>query len=85
MTLNIPGHQALRKILVLNPKGGSGQTTLAMNLAGYFASLGRPVAHAILVPVLPSAIDIHAASRSIADLLLVANAMQKVPAEGTGP
>jgi chromosome partitioning protein len=143
MTLNIPGHQELRKIVILNPKGGSGKTTLAMNLAGYFASIGRPAAlmdfdpqgssmrwlkkrpasqnaiygvaaferkanvtrsfqlrippdirhlvvdtpaamttaqlteftpgaHAILVPVLPSAIDIHAASRLIADLLLVA-------------
>ena len=44
MTLNIPGHRELRKIVILNPKGGSGKTTLAMNLAGYFASLGRPAA-----------------------------------------
>ena len=34
MTLNIPGHRELRKIVILNPKGGSGKTTLAMNLAG---------------------------------------------------
>lgn len=149
MTLNIPGHRELRKIVILNPKGGSGKTTLAMNLAGYFASLGRPAAlmdfdpqgsgirwlnkrtptqtpiygvaafekkmnmtrsfqlrmppdirylvvdtpaaittaqlteftpgaHAILVPVLPSGIDIHAASRLIADLLRVANVSQRM-------
>ena len=149
MTLNIPGHRELRKIVILNPKGGSGKTTFAMNLAGYFASLGRPTAlmdfdpqgssmrwlkkrpqtqmpiygvaafekkmnmtrsfqlrmppeirylvvdtpaamttaqlteftpgaHAILVPVLPSAIDIHAASRLIADLLLVAKVSRRM-------
>lgn len=149
MTLNIPGHRELRKIVILNPKGGSGKTTLAMNLAGYFASLGRPAAlmdfdpqgssvgwlkrraatqtaiygvaafekktnmtrsfqlrmppdirylvvdtpaamttaqlteftpgaDAILVPVLPSAIDIDAASRLIADLLLVAKVNQRM-------
>jgi chromosome partitioning protein len=133
---------ALRKIVVLNPKGGSGKSTIATNLAAYYAHKGRAVAlmdhdpqgssmrwlklrpaelpsihaiaafekkmgvtrafalrtppgterlvvdtpaavtslqmpeltqdaHAILVPVLPSEIDIHAASRCIADLLLV--------------
>jgi chromosome partitioning protein len=133
----------MQRILVLNPKGGSGKTTVATNLAGYFASRGeRPVlsdtdpqgsstrwlkqrpserplvhgvaafernarvtrawqirippdaahvivdtpaavspqdlpditknAHAIIVPVLPSHIDIHACSKCIADLLLVA-------------
>jgi chromosome partitioning protein len=132
----------LRKILVLNPKGGSGKSTIATNLAAYYAWQGRSVAlmdhdpqgssmrwlkvrppelppiygiaafekklgvtrafawraptgterlivdtpaavtalqmreltadaHAIVVPVLPSDIDIHAASRCIADLLLV--------------
>ena len=132
----------LRKIVVLNPKGGSGKSTIATNLAAYYAHKGRSVAlmdhdpqgssmrwlklrptelppihaiaaferkmgmtrafalrtppgterlvvdtpaavtslqmpeltqdaHAILVPVLPSEIDIHAASRCIADLLLV--------------
>ncbi len=133
----------MQRILVLNPKGGSGKTTVATNLASYFASLGdHPLlsdndpqgsstrwlkkrkpeqafihgvaaferntrmtrawqmripadaghvvvdtpaaimaqdmpqmtkdAHAIIVPVLPSDIDIHACSRCIADLLLIA-------------
>jgi chromosome partitioning protein len=133
----------IRRIVVLNPKGGSGKTTVAVNLAAYYAAQGlapalldfdpqgssarwlkkrrmqqapihgvaafernRPVtrsfllripsgcarvivdtpasvpahdfaelvrgADAILVPVLPSDIDIHACSRCISDLLLVA-------------
>ncbi len=133
----------MQRIVVLNPKGGSGKTTLAINLASYFATRqGKPVlmdfdpqgsslrwvkkrqpaqppigviaafekdsrttrsfqlrvpsgtthvvidtpaaldspqmpditrdAHKILVPVLPSDIDIHACSRCIRDLLLVA-------------
>jgi len=133
----------MQRILVLNPKGGSGKTTVATNLAGYFASQGdhpllsdndpqgssmrwlkkrtaeQPVIHgiaafernsrvtrawllrippdaghvivdtpaavppqdlaeitknadAIIVPVLPSDIDIHACSKCIADLLLIA-------------
>ena len=132
-----------RKIVVLNPKGGSGKTTVAINLAAYYAVSGRvpvlmdydpqgsstrwlrkrnvdqPAIHgiaafekntrvtrsfllrtpagadrivvdtpaavapheladlvrgadSILVPVLPSDIDIHACSRCISDLLLVA-------------
>jgi len=134
---------APRRIVVLNTKGGSGKTTIATNLAAFYAASGRRVAlmdldpqgssmrwlsqrpsdappihgivgyekrlnvtrafalrsppgtehvivdtpaalpvaqmpetvrdaNAIIVPVLPSDIDIHAASRCIADLLLVA-------------
>jgi chromosome partitioning protein len=133
----------MQKIVILNPKGGSGKSTVATNLASYFAEQNRkptlmdmdhqgssmrwlskrmpqqmPVygiagfekkagvtrsfamriqndsevvivdtpaavdpqrlpeltrdAQAILVPVLPSDIDIHAATRCISDLLLVA-------------
>jgi chromosome partitioning protein len=133
----------MQRIVVLNPKGGSGKTTLAINLAAYFAGRGDSTllidrdpqgsstrwlrkrkapqaeikgiatferdsrttmswqmrvpegtekiivdspaavearampemvrdAHKVIVPVLPSDIDIHAASRCIADLLLVA-------------
>jgi chromosome partitioning protein len=133
----------MQRIVVLNPKGGSGKTTIAINLASYLASRGhRPVlmdfdpqgsslrwvrkrkpaqapihviaafekdtrttrafqlrvpdvathvvvdtpaaldsrqladmtrdADKIIVPVLPSDIDIHACSRCIRDLLLVA-------------
>ncbi|ACL71288.1 ParA family protein [Thioalkalivibrio sulfidiphilus] len=133
----------VRKVVILNPKGGSGKTTLATNLVAYYALQGllpalldmdsqgsstrwigkrsgewprvhglkgfglpsnvtrsfalRPPpetrrlvvdtpaglprdelreitrdAHRILVPVMPSDIDIHAATRCIADLLLVA-------------
>ena len=133
----------MKRIVVMNPKGGSGKTTIAINLAGYFAwRQCRPVlmdfdpqgssvrwvkkrmpsqplvrvvaafekdarttrafqlrvpedsthvivdtpaavdskqfpevtkdADKILVPVLPSDIDIHTCSRTIRDLLLVA-------------
>ena len=133
----------MQRIVVLNPKGGSGKTTIATNLASYLASRGHtPVlmdfdpqgsslrwvkkrqpsqppihviaafekdtrttrafqlrvpeetshvvvdtpaalpgqempamvrdAHKIIVPVLPSDIDIHACSRCIRDLLLIA-------------
>ena len=34
----------MRVILVANPKGGSGKTTLSTNLAGYLASAGKRVA-----------------------------------------
>jgi chromosome partitioning protein len=149
MLLNIPGHPELRKIAILNPKGGSGKTTLAVNLAAYLASTGektalmdfdpqdstmrwarqRPArrpfiysvsaceysprttrsyqlrmppdvrtlvvdtpaaiptqrlanftrgAHAILVPVLPSDMDIHAVSQLIRDLLLVAKVSRRM-------
>ena len=133
----------LNKVLILNPKGGCGKSTLATNLAAFYAQREPPpaimdydpqgstmgwldrrpddlptihgiaaykrsmqatrswqlrvpndtlnlvvdspagVSHddlreltrdstSILVPVLPSSMDIHAASRCIADLLLVA-------------
>ena len=142
------GSPKLRRIVVLNPKGGSGKTTLAFNLAGYLASTGRKVAlidmdrqgssthwlqnrsadfpvivgisasetgpgttgnqcidvpdnidyavvdapaglpgerlidytcgaHAVLVPVLPSDLDIHAASRLISNLLLKAQVSRR--------
>jgi chromosome partitioning protein len=138
-----PDRDNLHKIVVLNPKGGSGKTTLATNLASFFSRRGPPPtlvdcdpqgysirwlekrsrdrpkihgiaaykqstpsardptaqvwpdsgefivdmpagvppeqlfdetydAHSILIPVLPSAIDVHSASRFIAELLLVA-------------
>ena len=40
----------MRSILVLNAKGGSGKTTLATNLAGYYASEGAKVALADFDP-----------------------------------
>lgn len=33
----------MRTVLIANPKGGSGKTTLATNLAGFFAGQGRQV------------------------------------------
>jgi len=142
------GSASLRRIVVLNPKGGSGKTTLAFNLAGYLATTGRKVAiidmdqqgsstrwlhnrsselpaifgisaanlgfdaaenlrvalpeeieyvvvdapaglpgdqlidytcgaHAILVPVLPSDLDIHAATRLVSELLLQAQVSRR--------
>jgi chromosome partitioning protein len=133
----------MQKVVILNPKGGSGKTTIAINLASYFAvagleptlmdldaqgsstrwlskrAKGQPAIHciagyerkagvtrsfatrmpmesqrlivdtaaalepqrlpdvtrnatAIVVPVLPSDIDIHAAAKCISDLLLIA-------------
>ncbi len=34
----------MHKVVVLNPKGGSGKTTLATNLAAYYANQGERVA-----------------------------------------
>jgi len=138
-----PRQDKLNKIVILNPKGGCGKSTLATNLAACFAGRGSttavmdydpqgstmawldrrpadlPTIHgiaaykksmqatrswllrvpvetetvvidspasldhddlreltgdstSILVPILPSSMDIHAASRCVADLLLVA-------------
>lgn len=138
-----PDRDDLHKIVVLNPKGGSGKTTLATNIAGYYAMRGpaptlvdcdplgfsmrwldkRPDrlpkingvaayeetmkntgtvyvatkpetekliidlpaaispdelldvtygAHSILIPVMPSEIDVYCTSRFIAELLLIA-------------
>lgn len=33
----------MRSVLVVNPKGGAGKSTLATNLSGYFANQGRTV------------------------------------------
>jgi len=139
----VEGTDSLRRVTILNPKGGSGKTTLATNLAAYYASRGfgtslmdfdpqgssmrwlkiRPQAlppihgvaawrnepgmtrsfqlrvppgnsrvvvdtpaaleshrfdeftrdaHAIVIPVLPSQIDIHACARCIEHLLTTA-------------
>jgi chromosome partitioning protein len=149
MRLSVPGHKDLRKIVVLNPKGGCGKSTLATNLAGYLASRSNGVAlmdfdpqgssirwlkvrpknsapihgiaafdlhssatrswqlrvptdikylvvdspasvppeslaeltsgaHAILIPVLPSDIDVHAASQLMKDLLLIAKVSRRM-------
>ena len=37
-----PNRGNLHKIVILNPKGGSGKTTLATNLASYYARRGPP-------------------------------------------
>ena len=38
-----PNRNDLNKIVILNPKGGCGKTTLATNLASYYAARGGPV------------------------------------------
>ncbi len=149
MRLSVPGHKDLRKIVILNPKGGCGKSTMTVNLSGYLASQGNEVAimdfdpqgssmrwlkqrpgnsapihgiaafdldssatrswqlrvpnnvrylivdspasvppenlaeltsgaHAILIPVLPSDIDVHAASKLMKDLLLIAKVSRRM-------
>lgn len=149
MKFSVPGHKDLHKIVVLNPKGGCGKSTLTVNLAGYLASRSNSVAimdfdpqgssmrwlkqrpgnsmpiqgiaaydlrgsttrswqlrvptdikylvvdspasvppeslaeltsgaHAILIPVLPSDIDVHAASKLMEDLLLIAKVSRRM-------
>ena len=53
----------MRTILVLNAKGGSGKTTVATNLAGFFASEGAKVALVDLDPQ-GSSLDWVACARS---------------------
>lgn len=149
MRLNVPGHADLRRIVILNTKGGCGKTTVATNLAAFLAAEGKPVAlmdydpqgsavqwlnrrpperptifavdacgaknahvteswqlrvpneikylvvdspaaippmhladltsgaHAILVPVLPSGIDVQAVSKLVANLLLIAKVSRR--------
>jgi chromosome partitioning protein len=36
-----PGPSTVHAVLIANPKGGSGKTTLSVNVAGYLASRGR--------------------------------------------
>ncbi len=148
MLLRLPANPELKRIVVLNPKGGAGKTTLATGLAGYLAQRGEsvalmdtdpqgssmrwlarrpetrapvvgiqawqlnprvtrsfqlrvppecrylivdtpaslpsqrlqeltPGAHAIVVPVMPSDIDMHAATALISDLLLTAKVSRR--------
>lgn len=74
----------MRAILVANPKGGSGKTTLSINLAGYLASTGEQVAildldrqksatHWLAVrdPTLPEITLLHEGQKGEADWLVI--------------
>ncbi|MAF84158.1 MAG: ParA family protein [Gammaproteobacteria bacterium] len=149
MLLKAPSRPDLKRIVVINPKGGSGKSTVASNIAGFLSASGHPVAlmdfdpqgsalrwmqnrsdkrpevygisacehdttmtrsfqmrvplhikylvidtpaalqapdlaeftrgaHAILVPALPSDIDIYAAARFVSDLLVVAKVSRRM-------
>lgn len=149
MLYRVPSHPDLKRIVIINPKGGAGKSTLATNVAGFLSSSGHPAAlmdfdpqgssmrwlqnrsgerpevygiaacehdptmtrsfqmrvphqfrylvidtpaalqapdlveftrgaHAILVPVLPSDIDIHAAIQLLSDLLIVAKVSRRM-------
>ena len=73
----------MRTILVLNSKGGSGKTTIATNLAGYYASSGAAVALADFDPQ-GSSLDWLAAlatsdARHVANHATMAIALHAVP------
>lgn len=40
--ITVPNRSDLKQIVIMNPKGGCGKTTLATNLASYFALVGSP-------------------------------------------
>jgi chromosome partitioning protein len=98
----------MRHIMVMNSKGGSGKSTIATNLASYYATKGHSVAlvdfdeqgssldwierrpahgrelgtllryaETVVVPVLPSTVDIQATDKFIDELLDVGRVERK--------